>query len=225
MADALRDGDRVYRYGGDEFAVLLPGISGGAVREVIERIRAAVARLTEETGPDRDDQRRRRALPRRRAREGRPRRGRRPGAVPRQAGRPPAPRHGRPDPRPVPRGHRPDDAPPARAARARASCCARSSTAPRAWSASSTASCTCSRTTTAARTSCAASASGCSTGSTATACPHGHRDRLDGGPVGPADERRRLRRLPDARRAGSTPQSFGAVCARAADLGRRGARA
>ena len=51
MAGALRDGDRVYRYGGDEFAVLLPGISGGAVREVIERVRAAVVLLTQETGP------------------------------------------------------------------------------------------------------------------------------------------------------------------------------
>jgi diguanylate cyclase (GGDEF)-like protein len=51
MAGALRDGDRVYRYGGDEFAVLLPGISGGAVREVIERVRAAVVELTQETGP------------------------------------------------------------------------------------------------------------------------------------------------------------------------------
>ena len=51
MADALRDGDRVYRYGGDEFAVLLPGISSGAIREVTERVRRAVVQLTEETGP------------------------------------------------------------------------------------------------------------------------------------------------------------------------------
>ncbi len=51
MAGALRDGDRVYRYGGDEFAVLLPGISSGAIREVTERVRGAVVRLTEETGP------------------------------------------------------------------------------------------------------------------------------------------------------------------------------
>jgi diguanylate cyclase (GGDEF)-like protein len=51
MAGALRDGDRVYRYGGDEFAVLLPGISSGAIREVTERVRSAVVQLTEETGP------------------------------------------------------------------------------------------------------------------------------------------------------------------------------
>ena len=51
MSDALRDGDRVYRYGGDEFAILLPGITSGAIREVTDRIRTVVARLTEETGP------------------------------------------------------------------------------------------------------------------------------------------------------------------------------
>ena len=51
MAGALRDGDRVYRYGGDEFAVLLPGISAAAAREVTERIRTAVARLTDDVGP------------------------------------------------------------------------------------------------------------------------------------------------------------------------------
>ena len=51
MAGALREGDRVYRYGGDEFAVLLPGISAAAAREVTERIRTAVARLTDDVGP------------------------------------------------------------------------------------------------------------------------------------------------------------------------------
>ncbi len=51
MSDALRDGDRVYRYGGDEFAILLPGITSGAIREVTDRIRTAVARLTELQGP------------------------------------------------------------------------------------------------------------------------------------------------------------------------------
>jgi diguanylate cyclase (GGDEF)-like protein len=51
MSDALRDGDRVYRYGGDEFAILLPGITSAAIREVTDRIRTVVAHLTEETGP------------------------------------------------------------------------------------------------------------------------------------------------------------------------------
>ena len=51
MAGALRDGDRVYRYGGDEFAILLPHISAAAAREVTERIRSAVALLTEIAGP------------------------------------------------------------------------------------------------------------------------------------------------------------------------------
>jgi diguanylate cyclase (GGDEF)-like protein len=43
---AARSEDRVYRYGGDEFALILPGVVGGDAAAVAERIRAAVARLT-----------------------------------------------------------------------------------------------------------------------------------------------------------------------------------
>jgi diguanylate cyclase (GGDEF)-like protein/PAS domain S-box-containing protein len=43
IGQALRDGDRAYRYGGDEFAVLLPGIGRGPAQVVAERIRRAVA--------------------------------------------------------------------------------------------------------------------------------------------------------------------------------------
>ena len=40
---ALRDGDRAYRYGGDEFAVLLPGLGRVEAGAVAERIRSSVA--------------------------------------------------------------------------------------------------------------------------------------------------------------------------------------
>ncbi len=40
---AIRDGDRAYRYGGDEFAVILPGATRSQAHEVAQRIREAVA--------------------------------------------------------------------------------------------------------------------------------------------------------------------------------------
>jgi diguanylate cyclase (GGDEF)-like protein len=39
---ASRDSDRVFRYGGDEFAVLLPRTAGDQVGPIAERVRAAV---------------------------------------------------------------------------------------------------------------------------------------------------------------------------------------
>ena len=51
MTDSIRAEDRVYRYGGDEFAIILPGVSATEAREVGERIRTAVARLTDTFGP------------------------------------------------------------------------------------------------------------------------------------------------------------------------------
>jgi len=51
MADMVRSQDRVYRYGGDEFAILLPDAGIGAARDVAERIRATVARITAAIGP------------------------------------------------------------------------------------------------------------------------------------------------------------------------------
>jgi diguanylate cyclase (GGDEF)-like protein/excisionase family DNA binding protein len=44
---AARSDDRVYRYGGDEFAIILPGASSTEAARVAERIRHAVAALTE----------------------------------------------------------------------------------------------------------------------------------------------------------------------------------
>ncbi|MEO5964279.1 MAG: EAL domain-containing protein, partial [Candidatus Limnocylindrales bacterium] len=51
MAESIRDDDRVYRYGGDEFAILLPLVAAVEAREVAERVRTAVARLTDTFGP------------------------------------------------------------------------------------------------------------------------------------------------------------------------------
>ena len=101
MSAALRDGDRLYRYGGDEFAAILPGRRPG--RGPRGR-RAAPAQpwptLAGGRGPHGHDQRRRRLLPRRRPDEGRAGRGRRPGDVPGQAGgpRPPTAARRRDDP-------------------------------------------------------------------------------------------------------------------------------
>ena len=39
MSRAIRDGDRLYRYGGDEFAAILPGADRMAAHEVAERLR------------------------------------------------------------------------------------------------------------------------------------------------------------------------------------------
>jgi diguanylate cyclase (GGDEF)-like protein/excisionase family DNA binding protein len=43
---AARSDDKVYRYGGDEFAIILPGASGADAARVGERVRRAVAALT-----------------------------------------------------------------------------------------------------------------------------------------------------------------------------------
>ncbi|MBI3750364.1 MAG: GAF domain-containing protein [Chloroflexi bacterium] len=43
IVQASRETDAVFRYGGDEFAVLLPGTTKGEVQTIAERIRAAVA--------------------------------------------------------------------------------------------------------------------------------------------------------------------------------------
>jgi diguanylate cyclase (GGDEF)-like protein len=63
VADAIvaasRDSDRVYRYGGDEFAVLLPRTDGDQVGPIAERVRAAVADVV---GPGSDWRGRARAL-------------------------------------------------------------------------------------------------------------------------------------------------------------------
>jgi diguanylate cyclase (GGDEF)-like protein len=46
---ALRRPDVAYRWGGDEFAVILPEADQGGAEQVAQRVRAAVARTT---GPD-----------------------------------------------------------------------------------------------------------------------------------------------------------------------------
>ena len=46
-----REGDAAYRYGGDEFAVILPGASRIEAYEVAERIKRAVLDIADRTGP------------------------------------------------------------------------------------------------------------------------------------------------------------------------------
>jgi diguanylate cyclase (GGDEF)-like protein/excisionase family DNA binding protein len=47
MRGALREADRLYRYGGDEFGVVLRGSTAAAASEVGERVRRTVGQLTE----------------------------------------------------------------------------------------------------------------------------------------------------------------------------------
>jgi len=51
MRGATRAGDALYRYGGDEFAVILPGATRIEAFEVVERIRRGVADMPVPTGP------------------------------------------------------------------------------------------------------------------------------------------------------------------------------
>ena len=50
LESTTRDGDCLYRYGGDEFAAILPGADRQAAHEVAERIRHAVGELSEAIG-------------------------------------------------------------------------------------------------------------------------------------------------------------------------------
>jgi len=90
LQQQIRSGDAVYRYGGDEFLVLLPEQSLESARLAAERLREAVEalRLSQPRGRRRDGERRRGPAPRQGKPAGPGVRARRPGAVPRQGARP-----------------------------------------------------------------------------------------------------------------------------------------
>jgi diguanylate cyclase (GGDEF)-like protein/excisionase family DNA binding protein len=50
IESCIRQGDRAYRYGGDEFAVILPDVARQAAEEVARRIRAAIQAIPDESG-------------------------------------------------------------------------------------------------------------------------------------------------------------------------------
>lgn len=52
IASALRETDTVYRYGGEEFSILLPGADSVAVHEVATRVRQAIERVGHPVGAD-----------------------------------------------------------------------------------------------------------------------------------------------------------------------------
>lgn len=52
LADATREGDSIFRFGGEEFAILLPHADATAGREIADRIRAAIHEICIPCGKD-----------------------------------------------------------------------------------------------------------------------------------------------------------------------------